>query len=553
MKKLLAFVILSFIAFQMKSQCTTGASIGTLSPLITWQTIGVTAGAPAFRSFNAVSGVTYTFTYCQGGGSYGGDPYLTISNNVPVALVQNDDFCGLGSQIIWTCPATGVYRLYLSGCCPCSNAPAATLAYRGSSNPFPPAPNDDCVSAFTVSVPGLAVGTTTNAYTETVTLGACTQATVNQPGVWYTVVGNGNKFGADLCSNLAWDSNIFVYSGNCGSLTCVTSNNDNGPLCAGVAASATWCSVPSSTYYILVTGNTTPNSFTLAMTETVVGAPPTVSVSATSPSFCPNFPASFVASGAQIYQWSTGANTATMSVVPPSISVYTVTGWSAATCGSDTKTVTFGYHPIPNLTVSISQPSVCTGNTVVTLASGASTYTWSHGVPNGAPLFPSSTTMYTVTGTSALGCTAQAMVGVTVEVTPILAPVASPTVICIGGSGTITAMGANNYTWMPGNFNTSSIVITPTITTTYTLTKANVNCVDVKTITVFVNQLPNVFAISSSSVVCAGSSATLSAGGANSYTWTPSPFNLTGNNVTVSPSVATVYTCTGSDGTCVAT
>jgi len=290
-----------------------------------------------------------------------------------------------------------------------------------------------------------------------------------------------------------------------------------------------------------------------AVTVTVDPSTPNLSIanSATAASgICPNSTVILTASGATTYSWTGGISNGVV-FSPTTAASYTVTGYNA--CGTSTAVTSVSVHPLPPVVASITQPSVCTGNTVVTLATGAQTYTWSHGGANGAPLFPSATTMYTVTGTSALGCTAQAMVGVTVAVTPILAPVASPTVICIGGSGTIAAQGASNYTWMPGNLNTGTIVITPNTTTTYTLTKSNVNCVDVKTITVFVNQLPNVFAISSHTVVCAGSSATLSAGGASSYTWTPSPFNLTGNNVSVSPTGPTIYTCTGSDGTCVAT
>jgi len=77
----------------LQAQCTTGSSSGTITPLITWQTVNVTAGSPYYLDFMAAAGVTYTFTYCQGGASGTGDPYLTVSNSVPTGLAFNDDFC----------------------------------------------------------------------------------------------------------------------------------------------------------------------------------------------------------------------------------------------------------------------------------------------------------------------------------------------------------------------------------------------------------------------------------------------------------------------------
>ena len=347
--------------------------------------------------------------------------------------------------------------------------------------------------------------------------------------------------------------------------------NSNGAICAGQSVTLTTDAISNYTWSTgsnassIVDSPTITTTYTLsamspsncmtsaAITVTVDPAVPSLSVANTATAangVCPNSTVVLTAIGATSYSWTGGISNGVV-FSPTTAANYTVTGFNA--CGITTAVTSVSVHPLPPVTAVISQPSVCTGNTVVTLASGAVSYTWSHGAANGSFVYPSATTVYTVTGTSALGCTATAMVGVTVEVTPILAPVATPTIICIGSSGTLAAQGANVYNWMPGNLNTGTIVITPTITTTYTLTKSNSNCVDVKTITVVVNQLPNVFAITSHSVVCAGSSATLSGGGANSYTWTPSSFNLVGANVAVSPTAATIYTCTGSDGTCVAT
>ncbi len=130
MKKALFIILFSLINYSIYSQCTTGASTGSLIVSSSFQTIPNVTGTPSYRTFNTIAGQLYTFTYCQGGGSYTGDPYLTIADNAGNPQTWNDDFCGLGTELNWIAPSSGTYRIYTSGCCPCSNAPAATLAYR---------------------------------------------------------------------------------------------------------------------------------------------------------------------------------------------------------------------------------------------------------------------------------------------------------------------------------------------------------------------------------------------------------------------------------------
>ena len=49
----------------------------------------------------------------------------------------------------------------------------------------------------------------------------------------------------------------------------------------------------------------------------------------------------------------------------------------------------------------------------------------------------------------------------------------SAQVICNGGSATLSATGSNNYTWQPGGLNASTIVVTPTVNTVYSVTATN--------------------------------------------------------------------------------
>jgi hypothetical protein len=56
------------------------------------------------------------------------------------------------------------------------------------------------------------------------------------PGVWFEVVGDGMNIEASTCGGASFDTQISVYTGGCGSLECVTGNND---FC-GTQSSVIW-------------------------------------------------------------------------------------------------------------------------------------------------------------------------------------------------------------------------------------------------------------------------------------------------------------------------
>jgi gliding motility-associated-like protein len=136
--------------------------------------------------------------------------------------------------------------------------------------------------------------------------------------------------------------------------------------------------------------------------------------------------------------------------------------------------------------------------------------------------------------------------------------------ICIGGSvplvvvPTTTATGASSYTWTPitnlSPITGSSVTATPTLTSSYTVTGINIangiSCTNTAVTNVTVNPLP-IITISVNPVsdsICSGSTATLTAGGAVTYTWnSPSTTTLTPspNILLDAPVVNTNYTVTG--------
>ncbi|MDZ4663764.1 MAG: T9SS type A sorting domain-containing protein [Bacteroidota bacterium] len=131
---------------------------------------------------------------------------------------------------------------------------------------------------------------------------------------------------------------------------------------------------------------------------------------------------------------------------------------------------------------------------------------------------------------------------ITVNATPTISTLNSGP-ICIGNSANISASGGASYVW--NNSSTSaSISVTPTITTAYTVTGTTGGCSNTATVNVTVNQLPNITATSTNSIICDGEAAVITAGGASSYVWNAS---ATSQSITVTPTVTTLYTVTGTD------
>jgi hypothetical protein len=151
---------------------------------------------------------------------------------------------------------------------------------------------------------------------------------------------------------------------------------------------------------------------------------------------------------------------------------------------------------------------------------------------------------YTCTVADANGCVATQTFTITEPPILIVTASASPSTICSGSSTTLTATGASTYNWMPGNLSGASVSDSPTATTTYTVTGTSaVGCVGTETVTVTVNPLPTVTANATANAVCAGSSVTLTGGGATSYTWTGG----VNDGVSFVPASTLSYTVTGTD------
>lgn len=116
----------------------------------------------------------------------------------------------------------------------------------------------------------------------------------------------------------------------------------------------------------------------------------------------------------------------------------------------------------------------------------------------------------------------------------------SDTIICEGEQVQISATGGSSYIWSPAtgliNPSNSNTIAQPLIDTDYEIEVTNTDgCVDVDTVSITVNPLPNADA-GLNTMICEGNSIMLQASGADSYLWNNDPtlseLNISNPNAT---------------------
>ena len=263
-----------------------------------------------------------------------------------------------------------------------------------------------------------------------------------------------------------------------------------------------------------------------------------LSLSVNEPTICSGQTATLTSAGAITYTWSNGAIGNSIIVTPTTTTSFTVVGNNGACFGSTVTTVFV--NPLPIVTVNSS--TICSSQTSSLTANGATAYLWNTGsTSNLISVSPLSNTSYTVIGIS-LGCTNTAIANV--SVTPLPTVVVNSSTICSGQTATITASGATSYSWNTGSL-LSTLTDAPTTNTTYTVIGAALGCTSTAVANVSVTPLPTVTV--TSSIICIGQTATITATGASTYVWNTGSLS---NTITDAPSANTSYTVLGSSSNC---
>ncbi len=119
-------------------------------------------------------------------------------------------------------------------------------------------------------------------------------------------------------------------------------------------------------------------------------------------------------------------------------------------------------------------------------------------------------------------------------------------VVCTGQSITLTASGGTSYSWSNGSTN-NPIVVTPSTTTTYSVTVTDIFCNATATASITITAGSLAAIVTGSSTICAGQSATLTASGGNNYAWSNGSST---SFITPAPTATTTYSVIVSAGSC---
>lgn len=239
------------------------------------------------------------------------------------------------------------------------------------------------------------------------------------------------------------------------------------------------------------------------------------------------------------YIWSNGSTSSAINVNPSTTTTYTLTVTDFYGCTAKaSKVLQVGQYPI--ITIS-GDTTICNRDTAHLSASGASTYQWIDGSTGSNANLYNYTFAY-VTGTSSLGCVTSKNFNILIDnsAIPIYSTPGNVVTICSGQSITVSDTNSliNTHLWSTGS-TSPSITISPTATTTYSLTTTSLSgCSYASTQTIYVDT-PATSVLGASQAVIAGGSTTI-----YSYVYGTSYLWNTGDTtkyITVSPTVATTY------------
>lgn len=505
--------------------CTGSADV-TVTVTAAAATYGDTSAAACGEYTWARTGDTYSasgdYSYTiQGGNALGGDSIITLHltiNALPNVTITGPASVYTGQTATLTASGANTYTWINGGNTVSSSNPYTTPALN-STTTYTVRGTDShgCVGEASHMISVNAAPTT---YGDTSAV-ECGQFTWWRTGMTYSSSGDiqahtTNYLGGDSVITLHLTINpnpTIVIEGT----TTITSGNST-TLTATGATSYVW----------------TLNGLTVSTNATYTAAPATsttYNVSGTDANDCSNSTTVTVIVTAPSTVYDTVVRTACGSYIWNG-NTYTNSGFYQYAEGNNVHVLNLTINPLPEITVS-GNTSIYIGQTTTLTASGATTYTWATGgntVSTSNPYTTSAlnaTTTYTVTGVDANGC--EGTGSVTVQVSQ-----ASATY------NEIYVTECGSYTWdlSGGTYRTSGTFTQPV--------GQNVNGGDsIARLHLTINPSP-VVTVTGNTNITAGQSTTLTASGADTYSWSANGNVVSTNNpFTVTPTGTTTYTVTG--------
>lgn len=509
-------------------QGTTSATLTVVSTTltVTSTTVDPSCGASDGSIVTTVSGGTAPYTFSNDGGT---------------------TFTGGTSPYSFTNLGVGTFSIVVEDANTCQGTESVTLNNATAPTETSSAADLSCNNANDGSITTTATGTAPFDFSidggSTFTAGTSPYTTSGLPaGNYDIVVQDGNGCVSTLNSITITEPTVVSHTVTTTNASCGTNNGSitatggggNGTYTYSIdngstfQSSGSFTGLAAATYQVLAmdangcTSVVSPE--TIAGTGSVTATPTAVNETCASGNGSITLSGS---GGATPYQYSIDGGAtfqASGNFTGVSAGTYNVVIEDASGCqgnNSVTVTNTGGFTP----TVSPNQ-TICFGGSATITSGGAGTggtYTWDGGLGTGATQVatPASTTTYTVTMIDMNGCTETASVTITVESDPTVTITPSNPVICSGESVTLTASGAQTYSWNTGA-TSASITVSPTNQTTYTVIGQNGVCQGAAvSSTISVNLAPVVIAGSDQTLIVAGGTINFSnaGSGATSYSW----------------------------------
>lgn len=267
---------------------------------------------------------------------------------------------------------------------------------------------------------------------------------------------------------------------------------------------------------------------------------PTVQATINTPAICYGNTANLIASGATNYTWTDGNNSistnSTVIVNPQITTTYYLTGTDSNQC-SNTDSVSLLVNALPPVTISSNKTSLCFGDTLSLLGSGALNYSWMQGqsiIGNSSSFTsqPTNSSTLKLIGEDINGCISEDSMYIQVFNQPVLSINPINPSICEGDSVQITVGGAQNILIQPfGVLTGNTFNLKPISTTQYTVSGYDLaGCQTDSVFSINVNPLPSISITLSKSSACSGDSILFSAQGGNSYQWTNNSAQIISTN-----------------------
>jgi hypothetical protein len=198
---------------------------------------------------------------------------------------------------------------------------------------------------------------------------------------------------------------------------------------------------------------------------------------------------------------------------------------------------------------------VCAGNSATLSATSSGSLTWyasqtsTSAIASGTvfitPVLSTGTYTYYAQASTCTLAGSRAPIIFNVAALPNVQIVSNPSILCIGNTATLSVSGADTFSWQAGASNVT-LAVSPIIISTYTAigTNTTTGCANTATLLLNVSPKPTLLITSPQGTVCSGSKITLTANGANTYTWNNASQNTT---ISITPTITTSFSLSGTN------